>query len=406
MNAIEDVQADMEQLSDEAFETLMGGAPPAGSASADDLIGAQAADDDPPAKSKVKPAKPQPKEEDDEEDEEEDEEGKPKAKKTPKVKEREVGKDIDAATDGEGEDNAEPADDSTSSFLKAKYEGLVERGVWAELDGIEDDFEWTEENYGKIAILQANHKAEEVFEQMVDQTGKYGKQIFDYVKNGGDPEDLIEQFREAKRIESFDISTDEGRQKLVREYYTKILGWSDSRTTKQIKLLADTNGLEEEAAEDKVLMEKHVEKEVDQLKRQQEEYKIQMQEAQKRFASNITTELKARTDMADDEKKAITSSLLVYDQPLPDGRKVNKFTLAFMKLQADPKEYIDLVRYVENPSKYREKIGKKKETEVAKKTWDLVKNNGSLTKTAGSSHAKLEKSDSKDLVVNWKDYIS
>ncbi len=55
-----------------------------------------------------------------------------------------------------------------------------------------------------------------------------------------------------------------------------------------------------------------------------------------------------------------------------------------MKLQSDPNEYVDFVRYVSNPKKYKEKIADRVEETVNKKTWDLIKGGNSLSRNTGT----------------------
>ncbi len=72
-----------------------------------------------------------------------------------------------------------------------------------------------------------------------------------------------------------------------------------------------------------------------------------------------------------------------------------------MRLQADPDRYIDLVAFVRNPDKFKEKVANTKKDEVVKKTWNFIKGNASLQRNTGSQQAKTSnKTD--DFKIDYK----
>ncbi len=280
--------------------------------------------------------------------------------------------------------------------------GLIERGIWQAFEGMDDpDFEWTDEAYGDLATTQAQWKAEEYFTEMLDQTGDYGKVIFNHIKNGGDPKEIIDLFKEAKRVNNLDITEETGQQNIIREYYNKVHNWSDAKITRFINAAIDNKALKDEATEIKTLLEADIKAEVQAREQQQAAVLKERQEQEKNWATGITTALKAREDLSDKEKRELHANLLTYNQKLPDGRVVNQFTMNFMKLQQDPQKYIELVRFVNDPDKYTKRIEKEKGKEAAKKTWEFVKGNNAVTK-GGGSHAKQEAAPAADFKIDWK----
>lgn len=293
----------------------------------------------------------------------------------------------------------EDSKEDNSNILKAKALGLIERGIWKEIKDI-DQFEWTDENYGELAVAQAQWAAEDMFNEMLDQSGDYGKAIFNHIKNGGDPKEIVDLFREAKRVSNMDISTEGGQQSIIREYYSKVLEWPESKINRFINAAIDNKALAEEAEEIKVILEKEIKAEAKAKQEAQESELRRRQEMERDWANSITSAIEERQDLSEKEKRELKNNALTYNQPLPDGRKVNKFTIDFMKIQSDPKRYVELIRFVSDPEKFLEKRDKVKEKEVNKKAWEFIKGNGAVSK-GGSAHTKQEKNQT-DLKIDWK----
>lgn len=334
--------------------------------------------------------------------------------KLPEEAEREI---TDAIGDEENEQSPkegqpkEPAKDenetaapSSSDILQKKAEGLIERGIWRDFEGREE-FEWTDENYGDLAVQQAVWTAEDHFNELVDATGVYGKAIFNFIQNGGNPEEVIDLFKESKKIQSIDVTTEEGRTQLITDYY-RGLGWSAAKVKRFIDASVDAGTLEEDAEEVKVLIEEDIKKQVASKQKEQEAYMAQQKEAEDTFSRNITSALKQRADLTSEQKRDIAQSLLVYNKKLPNGRVVNQFTLDFATLQNNPSKYIDLVLFVKDHEGYLEALSKKEEKKAVKKVWNFVKGNSAIQRSTGTSHSKPEEKQKNDLVIDYRSLLS
>jgi hypothetical protein len=387
------MESQFEEISDDIFAELLDNTP-ASTAGPADVIGGTKPDD--VKKDEKKDDKKDPKEAKDPKDD------KP-TEKTQEELDAEVEEAAGAAKKEAKKDDpkVEVDQDTTASLLKAKAMGLIERGIWREIKDI-DQFEWTDENYGELASAQAEWAAEDMFNEMLDQSGDYGKVIFNHIKNGGDPKEIIDLFKEAKRVNNLDITEETGQQNIIREYYSKVHSWSDAKITRFINAAIDNKALKDEATEVKDLLEKDIKAEVQAREQAQAKAIQERQEVEQRWAGTIVNALKSREDLSEKEKKEIHQTALVYNQKLPDGRTVNQFTMDFMKLQQDPQKYIELIRFVKDPDKYTKRIEKEKDKEAAKKTWEFVKGNGSVTK-GGGSHSKQETAPTSDFKINWKE---
>lgn len=347
---------------------------------------------------------------------EEKEEEKEREKKEENLSQEELDKQMAIALGEESEEeeetNEEEKEQSTekkkdnldksqsSSILQTQAQLLIDKGLWREFEGMED-FEWNDENYAELVVKQAEWDIEERFSELLDSTGSYGKAIIGHIQNGGNPEEIIDLFKEAKKIESIDTSTEEGKVSLLTKYY-KDLGWKDARIKRTIDAAIDSNSIDEDVAEAKAEMEEAIKEEVAAKQKAQEDYLKAQKEAEDRFAENITGALRERKDMTPEQKKEIATSLLVYDKKLPNGRIVNQFTLDFAKLQNDPKKYIDLVLFVKDHDKYIETLSKKEEKKAVKKTWEFVKGNGAAKSSGGGGHTRVSNKDKSDLVIDYR----
>lgn len=388
----DEVNVAFETLPDDVFASLMEDAPPAKQPNASHVQGGAKPAEAKPAEAKpAQPAAPV--------------ETPAEPEKTPE----ELQKEIDDASDAEATQAAaaDPKDNiDEAAFFKAKAQGLIDRGIWQEFDGM-DTFEWTEENYGKLVEVQAEWKAEEKFEERVGKTGDIGKVIMDHIDKGGNPDEIIDLFKASKRIESYDIKTDAGKESLVKEYYTKVIGWPEGKTDKYVKSLVDAGGdrLTEEANDAKDLMDKGIQAQIKETQAQATLNQQRQQEQAKAWESNMTKIIKERTDLSDEDRREVHNAILNYNVKLQDGRVVNKFMVKFMEMQADPQKYIDLVRFVTDPEKYKAKVEKKTSTAEAKKNWEFIKGNQSLSRNSGTSHNKIAEKSKNDLVIDYRKLI-
>lgn len=407
------LEVEQVNLDNEDFDIMFGNKLPESTASADTLIGKEKVEETTPAIQGepnlrmfdtdvdtddllgVKPdTKPEPK---------------PKAKPTPAP--ANINPD---PNEDEEEDDPEPVggkeigtkpeetDDESPVDFKAVTEFLISEGVWEDFQE-KDKIDYDPKTFSELWKEQALSLAEGYFNELVDQSGPYGKAVLQHAKNNGNPEEILDLFRENKRIQNLDISTPEAQEAVTREYY-KTLNWSKDKIEKEIRKKREDLEMEEESQFAKGQLEERVQKEV-QLRQVAQESKMkEEQEREKQFAANITNTLKARTDLTDADRKEAQKALLNYDKKLEDGRYVNQFYLDFMKMQSDPNSYIDLVLFVRDKNAYLGKVSKQAESTAAKKTFNLIKGNGAVSgkKDGGYVTQTSTKRKERDLVIPVK----
>jgi len=317
----------------------------------------------------------------DEEDEDEDEEVEEKPKK--------VKKNPEAAQKAQ---EAEEKKEGVYSVLKNTVDYLIEQGAWEDFEGREE-MELDEEAYAKLVVEQDKRRVQSMFDEMVDSTGTFGKAIIDFVKNGGNPDEIIDLFKEQKQIQSINIDTLDGQKEIIKHYYTEVMGWKPEKADKYISNLVLSDELEAEAQEVKESIGAFYQKEAQRLNAEREEFANRQKEAEQAFESNIRSAVKERKDLTPNERKTVEDYLLRYDQKLPNGNMVNKFYVNFAKMQANPADYIDLVLFVMDKQKFVQKVATKEKTEATASAFKFIKGNGAVSAKKGSSYEQMRKQD-------------
>lgn len=278
------------------------------------------------------------------------------------------------------------------SVLKNTVDYLVDQGIWDDFDN-RDQLELNEETYATLVREQDNRRVQSMFEELVDSTGSYGKAIIDFVKNGGNPDEIIDLFKEQKRVDNINIDSLEGQKDILKHYYTDVMGWKPERAEKYISNLVLSNELEGEAQEVKDLFTDYYQKEAKRLNRDREAALARQREAEEAFEGNIRSAVRERKDLSTAEKRLIEDQLLRYDQKLPNGNTVNKFYVNFAKMQANPADYIDLVLFVMDKQKFVQKVATKEKSEAAANAFKFIKGNGAVSSKKGSSYEQMRKND-------------
>jgi hypothetical protein len=279
-----------------------------------------------------------------------------------------------------------------NGVLKSTVDYLVEQGIWEDFENRED-LEITDEVYAQLVAQQDQRRVEGLFSELVDSTGPFGKAIIDYVKNGGNPDEIIDLFKEQKQVESIKIDSADGQKELIKHYYTEVMGWKPEKADKYISNLMLSNELEPEAQEVKELFGNFYKKEAERLNTEREESVNKQKDIERTFENNIRTTLKSRKDLSLAEQRAVEENLLKYDQRLSNGNMVNKFFVKFAQMQANPADYIDLVLYVMDKQKYVQKVATTEKSKATAEAFKFIKGNGAVSTKKGSGYDQVKKNE-------------
>lgn len=335
---------------------------------------------------------------DEDEDEEEDEEEVKPAKKTAKkpakkeevVEEDEDEEEDETSADDEDEDEEKDTDDedeqdededeneseaAVKDFLKQRANLLIKKGEWADFEG-SDEVEWDEDTFADMEIQQRNYAKQQMREEILDSFGPYGKDIADYASKGGDPDKLIDIFKEQQMIGSLNIETEDDQRAVIMKYETEFLNKKANRVKAYIDSLEASKELATAAKEAKEAMEESLESDrlaiLEEQEAAQKRAALRQQESLKKFQSDVSALISGSNDIQPDEKKQLLSVLTKFDKKLKNGTPVNDFYFKFEQFRKDLPNYIKLVRFVMNPDKFIKSIENKGKNEATDKAFKLA----------------------------------
>lgn len=292
-------------------------------------------------------------------------------------------------TEGENESDENPI----NSVLKSTVEYLVKKGVWEDFDGRED-LEITDEVYAELASKQIEQKVNSMFSELVDSTGDYGKAIISHIKDGGNPDEIIDIFKEQKEIESIDTSSDEGKIKLISKYYNEILNWKPERISKYIQRVIDGEDLEVEFNDIEDKYTEYTQQKLQEIEARRQEQNTKILEKQREFSEGIKTTL-TNLGYTDKEKKLIENSL--FNHKKTELGVTTDFNLKFAELQRDPKKLVELVYFVMDNENYFKKVTKQAESKAAEKTFKFIKTSAASSKSTSDNIERSVKNKTQNL---------
>ena len=309
--------------------------------------------------------------------------------------------DDDKSDDKPADDKSDDSDDNSkkdkvdptkvNEVLKSTTEYLIEKGIWSDFEGREET-EVTEELYAQIAEAQASNKVQELFEELVDSTGDYGKAIITHIKNGGNPDEIIDIFKEQKAIEAVDITQGMNAENLIEKYYKEEVGWSDVKIKKWIDgLKAEESGLEDEANDIKSKYQESYKKQLEQVQKQQQLERAEAQRRHQEYMDSLSSEIESFEGFTTEDKKLVKEA--VFKTKKVNGIQVSPFVEKISEIQKNPKEFIEFVHFVMNKEGYKSKIGSVKQKEVTEKTWNFVKGNSAVKNSGSSSSSQSNKKE-------------
>lgn len=291
--------------------------------------------------------------------------------------------DENADDDNNEEDDVPAGEIEIKDFLKARVDMLIKTGKWFDFDGRED-VEWDEDTFEQIEIKQQEAKETEIRENILDSFGPYGSAIADYAAKGGDPEKLIDIFKEQKRVENLSIESEDDQKAVVLKYVTEFQNMKPKQAQTYINALIADKELADTAKEAKDSMEQALKDEENSLQAEQDEAIKKRDEKTKsdlaQFATDVNSVLNTRTDITPDEKKELIKVLTKFDKKLKNGVPVNDFYFKFAEFKKNLPNYIELVRFVLDPKKFVKSQVNKGKTDATEKAFKLVRTGNSAKK--------------------------
>lgn len=270
------------------------------------------------------------------------------------------------------------------SVLKNTVDFLIEKGYWKDFED-RDKLDIDDETYAQLAAQQEEAKVSELFEELVDSTGLYGKAIISHIKNGGNPDEIIDIFKEQKVIENIDVKDERGQLALIEKYYSEVVGWNKAKIDKHVAMWkGEEDGLANEAKEVQDKFDTLYSEQIKEIEEREDKNRLEREKVQDEYKKTLVSAIDTSEVYTDKEKRMIKDSVLKFNKKLPNGNPINDFYIKFYQIQNDPTQYADLVYWVMDRAGYDNKLKTKQETKIVEKTWNFIKGNAAVTKQGGT----------------------
>jgi hypothetical protein len=281
--------------------------------------------------------------------------------------------DEDEVTQTSSNKKQSKKDVSKQINYKGIIDYLVESGKLSEFEGREDLQEVSEEQYTSILDQQIDYLAENRYKEKINSTGDIGKTIIEYTKNGGNPQEIVNLFKEQRNIQSVDISTEEGQEEVIRAYL-EFQGEEESDIDDFIETAKD-KGTEyfKKVAEKRHSKLLEINKEqIENTLKEQEFHRKQYEENVQLFNNTLRTTIHKNEDFSQSEKKQLEKFILSHDYQSKDGRKVTGLHAKLVEVNNNPEKLIKLAAFLNDPEKFEKKIENKTKKEEATKTFKFI----------------------------------
>lgn len=303
--------------------------------------------------------------------------------------------------EGPEEDTEEPKQKKTTSKTESKkqeapkrtlgddveidyqviYQKMVDDGIWEEVQ-VPEGTEWDKDTFLEIQKLQADAK----YEDLLSRTGSYGKAIIEFEQNGGNPSEMLNLFREQRDIQQFDVSTNDGQEEFLSAYYAS-QGYSDKSIERTIKSLRDQGGtvLQEESEEKKAIWDQQYNEAIQVRQQEQALYAKQVEDSKRNFHNTMVQTITSDAEVTPKERRDLQSYILDYNQPYK-GNQVSQFYIDMAEVQKDPKNYIELAKFVKGlkTGEYTKKVADKVKKETSAASFLKIKNGAALKTSSGA----------------------
>lgn len=269
---------------------------------------------------------------------------------------------------------------------EAIYNDMVSQGIWEEVD-IPEGTDFNKSTFLEIQKLQAKSK----YEDLLSNTGTYGKAIIEFEQNGGNPKELLDLFREQRQVQDFDISNSDGQEEFLRAYL-EAQGSSEKSIERQIMSFKNqsSEALAEEAAEKKEIWDSQYNEAIEARKNEQVTYAKQMEDAQRNFQKTIVGTLTSDAEATPKEKKELQNYMLNYSHSF-QGKQVSQFYVDMAQVQQDPKNYVELAKFIKGLKNgdYVKKVVDKVKKETVAQSFIKIKN-GAALRTSGGANPEID----------------
>jgi len=266
----------------------------------------------------------------------------------------------------------EEMDAYTSQVFKHHAKKLIQKGIWADIEGFEE-MQLDDKGFEELMTAQFQHKVNQEIEGYKSQNDIL-KTIMDYVEEGGNPDLVLDLFKERQAVQQINTSTLDGKKELIKQYYQDVLDYPASEIARRMKKL-DIEGESEVDAEFAIAEQKYTsyfKQKEGALLEEQKQAKLQ-EERQRKAKLDSTVDILKTLGYQERTAKAFSDKLYTYKYKTKDGDLLTEFDVKLLELQRDPKKYIDLAEFVLDPKAYIQRQTQKAKNEVTEKNFEVLK---------------------------------
>lgn len=257
----------------------------------------------------------------------------------------------------------------------------------ADRKGIKEDVDWdeikTEDDIADLLEAIDEFDQQASLEKVKSNNTDLAK-VIEILEKGGDKKAIASILAEQQELESFDINTESGAKKMLKQYYKNVIGLAEDRVDKKIDSL-ESRGLLADEAEDilplyQESLHKKQEKVLEQANKEQEKQERIREQKRAYFAQDIQT--RKIPKMVGQQIMGVAFG----ERTLDDGSKVNEMDYRYNVLKDNPQFAIKLAEFLVNPNDYDKRV---QQAPLNKKVVETTNN-------------RLNLSGSKELDVNKK----
>ena len=305
--------------------------------------------------------------------------------------------EVDAAAAAEADEKDKGG---RPTVMEAVAKELFEKKLIKPFDGEEDFSKYTQKDFIELFEMNAeNNKSstqKEVEDQFFDSLSPRLKQAYHYIAQGGQDEvALFQALAASEQTRQLDISTEDGQEEAVRQYYQAIQFGDSQEIQKEINSLKDRGELAEKATRFKPKLDQMEESVVQQKLQVQEESNKKKHIQMQTYMDSVHTVLdKAEINglpLDHNVQNMLYDGLVNPKYPSITGKATNMLGALLEKYQwVEPNHELvaEVLYLLADPNGYRTAVRSLSDKETVEKTVRMLKTEESSSKAGASSQAE------------------
>jgi len=271
------------------------------------------------------------------------------------------------------EAGADDDEEYTRQVFKSAVKKAIDKGTFVDIEGF-DDLDIDEDVLADLLDFNLEHKLAQGWER-IKATNAVVNGILSVVEAGGNPDTIIDLFKEQQKIIAIDTKSTEGKLELIGKFYTDIVGLKPAEVSRKLKKLETETeeDLQAEFSAAETKYNEHFSNQQETIKAN-ETRRIQQEEDAKRARVTQTKQF-----LVDQKVNPNTANKLLRDmyQPkwdLQDGSELlSEFDYQLLKLRQDPVKSAELAQYVLDQENYKKSLAQPKINAKVDETFEKLK---------------------------------